>query len=263
MDKLGNINEIASTPLWPGLAQKLPGKGERLYLSATTVMDMLNIAFGHSWSVEFSQPWVEPFSGSTPVVTIKATLKVRTVDPETKEPITIVREGIGSESLKGGPNGPENLTKVASTDALKRAAYTFGIVAELARSKNPVAVQYFDYLNSEWKPEIQTVYQKELAEINELSQKYGISDVMLNALVYMATDGQDKKLHPSNIKAVLAFIKEKLNVVKDNTEDTNTVQQESPQIEEQKTPDVQEIPATEETTSQPQSEMFTSMNSFF
>lgn len=263
MNKLGNISEIASTPLWPGLAQKLPGKGERLYLSATTIMDMLNIAFGHSWSVEFSQPWVEPFSGSAPVVTIKATLKVRTIDPETKEPITIIREGIGSETLKGGPNGPENLTKVASTDALKRAAYTFGIVAELARGKNQVAVQYFDYLSSEWKPEIQIVYQKELAELVAIRQKHNINDISLNAFVYMATDGQDKKLRPSNIKDVLIFIKEKLNAVENTNENNNdTIQQQSQQaknIEQH-----QEIPTVvEEKISQPQSEMSASMNSFF
>ena len=263
MNKLENINEIASTPLWPGLAQKLPGKGERLYLSATTVMDMLNIAFGHSWSVEFSQPWVEPFSGSTPVVTIKATLKVRTIDPETKEPITIIREGIGSETLKGGPNGPENLTKVASTDALKRAAYTFGIIAELVRSKNQAAVQYFNYLNSEWKPEIQTVYQKELVELTDICQKYNINDTLLNAFAYMATNGVDKKPRPSNIKDILVFIKEKLNNVKNTHESEHTVQQQTPQMEEQEVIGQQETPAVEETSIQPQSEMFTSMNSFF
>lgn len=255
MDKLGNINEIASTPLWPGLAQKLPGKGERLYLSATTVMDMLNTAFGHSWSVEFSQPWVEPFSGSTPVVTIKATLKVRTIDPETKEPITIVREGIGSESLKGGPNGPENLTKVASTDALKRAAYTFGIVAELARGKNPAAVEYFGYLNSEWKPEILTVYQKELTELNDIRSRYNIDDTLMNALVYMATDKTEKKLRPENIKSVLEFIKEKLGVQSQNTQ---TVPQPQEQIGEQNAIEHTAV----ETPSQPQTET-SEVDSFF
>lgn len=230
MNKLQEIKEIADAPLWPGLAEQVPGKGNRLYVSATTIMDMLNTAFKNSWSVEYSQPWVEPFSGNKPVVTVKATIKVRTIDPETKEPITIVREGYGSETMKNGPDGAENVTKIASTDALKRAAYTFGIISEITRQKNPVAVQYFNYINSEWKPEMNFIYQKELNEIRTLRQKYEINDIMFNALVYMATDGRTTKLLPDDIKTVVEFIKNKI-------EGSNNAEANNQQANAEKTPE--------------------------
>ena len=227
MNKLNEIKELADAPLWPGLAEQVPGKGNRLYVSATTIMDMLNTAFKNSWSVEYSQPWVEPFSGNKPVVTVKATIKVRTIDPETKEPITIVREGYGSETMKNGPDGAENVTKIASTDALKRAAYTFGIISEITRQKNPVAVKYFNYINSEWKPEMSFIYQKELGEIANIRKQYGINDVMFNAMVYTATDGRTTKLLPYDTKTVLEFIKNKLaNVINTQAKEHNVEQQQ-------------------------------------
>ena len=90
-----------------------------------------------------------------------------------------------------------------------------------------IEVKYFNYINSEWKPEMSFIYQKELGEIANIRKQYGINDVMFNAMVYMATDGRTTKLLPDDTKTVLEFIKNKLaNVINTQAKEHNVEQQQ-------------------------------------
>ena len=73
-DKIFNIKENITTPLPDGLAQKLPRKGDIEYVSGTTIIDILNKVFDHSWSVEYSDPIIEPFTKGDNAVADKVLL---------------------------------------------------------------------------------------------------------------------------------------------------------------------------------------------
>lgn len=200
--KLEKLRNFAMTPLPQGLSQKLPRKGDIEYISGTTIIDILNHVFNNSWSVEYSAPIYEPFSGtdSPPVVTIKATLSVWTTDPETGEVIKIVREGYGSDTLNvKNPNGREMVTKSASTDALKRAAYTFGIALELKRKKNAVENDFFNTLNSPWNAYTSSLYHKELNTINTISKAYNIPYDVIKCIAREYFKDENCDITPSNI----------------------------------------------------------------
>ena len=208
-DKIFNIKENITTPLPDGLAQKLPRKGDIEYVSGTTIIDILNKVFDHSWSVEYSDPIIEPFTkGDNAVVTIKAKLSVRMIDPETGEPITVVREGYGSDTLNArNPNGAEMLTKSASTDALKRAAYTFGIAGELKRKHNPVSINYFNSLNSDWDDYAYMMYSKEWAIINDVMATYRMNYNIIRAIMKHYSGGKEFNITPDNIKDFVKYLK--------------------------------------------------------
>ena len=208
-DKIFNIKENITSPLPDGLAQKLPRKGDIEYVSGTTIIDILNKVFNHSWSIEYSDPIIEPFTkGDHSVVTIKARLSVRMIDPETGEPITVVREGYGSDTLNPkNPNGTEMVTKSASTDALKRAAYTFGIAGELKRKHNPVSISYFNSLNSDWDDYTYMMYSKEWAIIRDVMTTYHMNYNIIRAIMKHYSGGNEFEVTPNNIKDFVKYLK--------------------------------------------------------
>jgi len=217
-NKLKRVRQISATPLPSGLASPLPGKsGNITYLSVQTVIDMLNIAFGDSWSVQYSDPVEEPFSSpQNRVIRVKATLSVDTIDPQTGEKVHIVREGFGAEKLKR--NGEENITKAAQSDALKKAASTFGLDAQLRR--NPIEAQFFYMLYSEppfltWTQENMTTYAKEWERINTIAAQYSLTPAILNAYMAKFSDGKDTFISPSNIGH---FVEELSKIYKPSTE---------------------------------------------
>ena len=62
MLKADKINNIARTPLDRSMVQTLEKAGERLdYVSGTTIMDMLTMAFGPTWSVSYPEHWIEHY----------------------------------------------------------------------------------------------------------------------------------------------------------------------------------------------------------
>lgn len=212
MNKIKNITEIASRPIPPDIIQQVPQRnGTTLpYLSGTTIMDILNASFGGYWSVTYSDP-VNINFGNTTAYHIKATLTVHVIDEETGEKITIVREGYGSAVLKA--KGEENVIKTAQTDALKKAAYTFGIAGQLRRK--PSEANYHNQLFAEsngtdWNEASYKIYGDEWNILRRINQEYNISlnDMIQIHLVRM-TNGKEKALSKNNISSFAEMMDKK------------------------------------------------------
>ena len=248
MSKLSKIADISSRVLPPDLAKPKPGKGNILYLSAQVVYDMLNFAFGNTWSVEYSSPIYEPFTignDKNQVVTIKATITVRVYDEELQEIVTVKRDGYGSWQLNPrNPSAEEQLTKSAQTDALKRAAYSFGIAGQIRRK--PDETQFFYQLYAEemgvnWTNENRAAYAKELNIMEHISKQHNISYGVMEALASRFSNGKEQKITVNNIRW---FVGELINMFGEPEMDSTQLQQ-AQQIE-QPQPQAESISATEQ-----------------
>lgn len=209
MNRLTRIKNLAVQRLNPSVISSMEKGGQKLYyISGTTVMDMLTAAFDSLWSVQYSQPWINKFEPlkngyePDPVVTVKATLTIPIFDEETKTVVTVTREGFGTAVMK--KKFEEMVLKTASTDALKKAAYSFGIGGELFR--NQAEQNFFYYLTSDWTPELQTVYSNEWALVRSIAEQYGFNNNIIGALVQRFTEGECAMITPKNIVDFTAWL---------------------------------------------------------
>lgn len=163
------------------IQQRDAGKNQKLsYISGSTVIDILNVTFGHlGWDftildkwVQESTPWVNKYNGNTveeqnPVVFVHGRLTVRTID-ESGNYVTVVKESFGSKSVIGKQNEQESTFKSAQTDALKKCASLIGIGAELYRKAEEQ--EYYESLTVEptWNDEMVEKYNNQYSYINEL-----------------------------------------------------------------------------------------------
>ena len=213
------------------------GGGKELsYIAGSTVIDLLNKAFGYCWSWEVKQQWIEksipyfntytkmpqkdqivnPATGKKgaweeqgPVAHVLGTLTVH-VTNKNGDIISISKDGYGSKSILGKQNDQESIYKAAGTDALKKAASLLGIGLELYRDEEQQA--YFDEINYEdpWTEEMQQKYSKQLTEISALSEKYNIDDETMYEYCYAATNNTSYYVLPENIDIILKYIKEQV-----------------------------------------------------
>lgn len=202
MNRMTRIKNLITQRLDPSVIQQMEKGGQKLsFISGTTVMDMLTAAFDSTWSVQYSQPWIhkfDPLKNSyepDPVITVKATLSVPMMDQETNQSIIVMREGFGTATMK--KKFEEMVLKTASTDALKKAAYSFGIGGELFR--NQAEQNFFYYLASAWTQDLQAVYSSEWNVIRSISEQYNFSDGVIKALVQRFTKGECTMITPINI----------------------------------------------------------------
>ena len=229
------IKEKITAPIPEYLIQQRDGGGNKKlsYISGSTVVDMLNNAFGYTWSWETKKEWIEesqPFFNTyakagqgveltwhngkqgawTPQGPVAHVLGILTVYMTTENGIIEVKkEGYGSKSILGKQNDQESIFKSAGTDALKKAASLLGIGLELYRNEDEQA--YFDMINYDdpWTAEMQTQYAKELENLSKYTETYSVSDEELQEIVYAAT-GNEYSVLPTNIEIVLDYIQESL-----------------------------------------------------
>lgn len=196
------IQKIAQGRTPAELIQNIQGLD---YVSGNYIMDALTKAFGPYWSVVYSKPEIhkyEPVQTKmgeyTPqyVMIVKATLTVPLYDEETKTTIMVTREGYGSSTNK--KKFEEQLVKTAATNALKKAAYSFGIACDLARNEQEQSY-YENVFVDGWNKAATLRCAQDSKELHNLINTHQINQASLEMLVSKFTNGKDTHITPDNI----------------------------------------------------------------
>ena len=124
--------------------------------------------------------------------------------------IPLSKQAYGSKVsiLKMGAQDNQNLYKVASTDALKKAASMFGIGADLYLTEEEQEFLDMEEQNP-WSEEEIEKYKTEWNYIQKFQENYQVSDSELDDLVSEFTEGAVKSvlmLKPNSIKDFVAYI---------------------------------------------------------
>lgn len=176
--------EVIARTLPDQLIKQREGGGKKIlsYVSGSTVIDLLNEAFGYLWSwdvveqfVQESQPKFNPRYDKEPqpqgpVAHVRGNLTVPIVQ-EDGTVVMITKSGFGSKTVLGGQADQEHIFKAAATDALKKAASLFGIGAQLYRDEDEQA--FFEAINYEdpWTDELLVKFQPERDYIKKIMEE--------------------------------------------------------------------------------------------
>ena len=234
MLRVDQLEEIVGKPLDPRIIEPLTkGKTQLDYISGTSMLVLLKKAFGPFFSIHYSDPVVRTFpmckkknyqSGAyedytpKPVVEVKCTITVKLLDGEIGQIVEIEREGFGTAVYD--PTKEEMVTKSASTDALKKAAYSFGFALELSagktQSREQAAIeaanhngQWFrETMFDEWTNDAWARHAEEVKFINAFMGQYKTQDY--NEVARVGFNDRSATLKPSNIMEAVAKCKEVL-----------------------------------------------------
>ena len=176
--------EVIARTLPDQLIKQREGGGKKIlsYVSGSTVIDLLNEAFGYLWSwdvveqfVQESQPKFNPRYDKEPqpqgpVAHVRGNLTIPIVQ-EDGTVVMITKSGFGSKTVLGGQADQEHIFKAAATDALKKAASLFGIGAQLYRDEDEQA--FFEAINYEdpWTDELLVKFQPERDYIKKIMEE--------------------------------------------------------------------------------------------
>ena len=218
------------------IQQRDGGGGKKLsYISGSTVIDILNAAFGYNWSwdvedqfIQESQPKFNQYSKvpdsekvmyngkkgawepQAPIAHVKGVLTVEYKDEDGKN-VVIRKTGFGSKVIMGGASEQESIFKAASTDALKKAASLLGIGAQLYRNEEET---YFFYneLNYEdpWTDEELANHEEERNYIQKIMSNYSLEeDAMVDLIKQAGIEIESlSDVVPQNITAIVPAIKD-------------------------------------------------------
>lgn len=226
------------------------------FISGEAMLELLNEAFGPYYSIEYSEPKVHSYTPAPgmyssvthrtverqvdgvkittqdidpdsvyhdrknnpvftqEVVEIKCKITAQIYNEKTNQWITVVREGFGSATLK--PKGEEMLLKTAATDALKKAAFSFGFAAELffnnKKDRNGnVTSREADYYNEmilgNWTNDTMARYKNEWIVIVEFMKEHGIEKSNFHEVARVIYDDPNARLTPFNVREIAAQIK--------------------------------------------------------
>lgn len=203
------------------------GFGKKLsYVSGSTVIGLLNKAFGYNWSFEIRD-----------IKTIKSEAKKEKNGNITEQPSYIqvwgrltvpingnfiIKEQFGTKIILGGASEQEGAAKSAATDALKKCATMVGIGLELY--EDDAGTQAANRANSQPRTNNQTSAQPaqvkavpwdigDTNRLKELKAILGINDnQQLDPFVREFMDSQKatyKDISPMNVKKFNEFLQKK------------------------------------------------------
>lgn len=216
--------EAIIAPISDDLIKSRAGaKGSSLsYLSGSTVIDMLNNAFGYMWSWKAEQEWIQPSQPKfnpkydkepveqPPVAHVKGTLTIHLFD-ENEASYSIVKTGYGSKAVLGSQMDQESIFKAAGTDALKKAASLLGIGLQLYRDEDEQF--YFDSVNYEdpWTDELLAQFSDERTIVSNFIESNDLSDEEMATYYEHFSEGEFASvegLSPDNIVAFASYLKQ-------------------------------------------------------
>ena len=206
------LQKLLSQPTDPTLIRKRNQSGTLLsYITGYAVIRKLNAAFGYCWNWRVDSSWLENIKGAKPgqVCHVLGTLTAMVKDDDGNI-ITLSKQAYGSKVaiLKMGAQDNQNLYKVASTDALKKAASMFGIAADLYLTEEEQ--EFLDMEEqSPWDDATIAKYQTEWAYIQKFQEEYEVSDEELNGLVSDFTGGNIKSIlliKPDMLKEFVEYV---------------------------------------------------------
>lgn len=218
--------EVVSRPILPQLIQQREGGGKKMlsYISGSTVIDLLNEAFGYLWSWQATEQWIQQsqpkkkyqsteMEAVGPVAHVRGILTVL-IENENGQVVEINKTGYGSKTVIGGQTDQESIFKAAGTDALKKAASLFGIGAQLYRNEDEQA--FFDYVNYEdpWTEEALVKFEPERTFIQQVMKSTSSTQEDMNAAIRQwnpeLTSIED--LVPQNIQGFVTWLKENVEM---------------------------------------------------
>lgn len=215
--------EVISRPIPDQLIKQREGGGKKIlsYISGSTVIDLLNEAFGYMWSWQVDEQWIqqsqpkfnpkydkEPVPQS-PVAHVRGTLTVLMVQEDGSR-VELKKVGFGSKAVLGGQSDQESVFKAAATDALKKAASLFALGAQLYRDEDEQA--FFDAINYEdpWTDEALARLQPERDYIKKVMEE---SDATAEDMAEVISDWSKgacvgiEDLTPDNMPSFVEFLK--------------------------------------------------------
>lgn len=222
------------------------------FISGEAMLELLNEAFGPYYSIEYSEPIVHSYtpvpaynssvmhrtiekvsdgnkitaSGidadsvyhdkkgnpvfTQEVVEIKCKITAQIYNESQDKWFTVVREGFGTATLK--PKGEEMLLKTAATDALKKAAYSFGFAAELFfnnktdRNGNTTSREsdyYSEMILGNWSHDMMARYKNEWAVIVNYMKANSIDKNDCHKVARIVYDDVNARITPFNIRDIV------------------------------------------------------------
>lgn len=243
IDAPRDIREKLRTPFPSDVVAIKNDKQKSKYIPGETVIDKLNATFGYlGWSWELVKDWISQppdkliktkyengqkinlsqnqwtYEKQNAVVNVigKLTVKMEREDGSIYE---IVRMAPGSQPLATGVQSDYDMAvKGAHTDALKKAASTFGIALELYR-KTPAQSNYFYNVTYEspWTKEEKENHAEDFNYISNFINKFNLTNEQFNQLIVNCFQGGASNLDqvpPEYMDVLIDFLN---NVEKQNT----------------------------------------------
>lgn len=223
--------EVITRELPDGLIkQRSAGRSGNLsYISGSTVIDLLNEAFGYLWNWEAQREWmqesVEKFNPKydkepvpqNPVAHVMGILTVY-LPQDDGTTLEIRKTGYGSKSVIGGQSEQESVFKAAGTDAMKKAASLFGIGLELYRDEEEQ--EFFEMNNYEdpWTDEALEATKEERAYITSFMQENELGDEEMAYYYEQFSGGEYDDISgivPETIGSFVQFLKDQLAAVQE------------------------------------------------
>ena len=247
IDTPKGIKQELLTPFPQNLIQTKPDKNKSKYIPGETVIDKLNATFGFlGWDWEILDKWIEQstpkviktrYENGTsislpqnqwrtepqnPVAHVIGKLTVR-FEKEDGSIYTVTRTAPGSHCITGGQSEQESCFKAAHTDALKKAATSFGIALELYRKK-PAQLEYFQIINYEnpWTEEEQSKHKEDFEYINKFMNIFKLDMNGINQLVVTYFNGSFTDVNYITPECLTNFV----NYLKDMENKTSKSNQE-------------------------------------
>lgn len=224
-----DIERVAKHPLDPRIIGWLQSNGygpDLAYISETAMQVLMNDAFGGYQSIEYSEPVVRQyrtykvknkktgqFVDYTPkeTVEVKCTITVPVWDEDTKQVTYITREGFGSATMENRSD-EDKVAKSAQSDAMKKAAYSWGFAHELRvnsegkKKSIPHESEWFqEHVFGVWDKNNQEKYTKELQLISAYMKAKGLTNP--NALAQEVTGDPDALFTTHNVHEICTKIK--------------------------------------------------------
>ena len=215
--------EVIARTLPDQLIKQREGGGKKIlsYVSGSTVIDLLNEAFGYLWSwdvveqfVQESQPKFNPRYDKEPqpqgpVAHVRGNLTVPIVQKDGTV-VMITKSGFGSKTVLGGQADQEHIFKAAATDALKKAASLFGIGAQLSRDEDEQA--FFEAINYEdpWTDELLAKFQPERDYIKKIMEENKATAEDIGEIIAEWSKGDltsIQDLTPDNMADFVAYLR--------------------------------------------------------
>lgn len=209
------------------LIKQREGGGKKLlsYISGSTVIDLLNEAFGYFWSWRVEEQWIQESQPKKkyqstetepvgPTAQVRGTLTVL-IELDNGQILEIKKTGFGSKTVLGGQADQESVFKAAATDALKKASSLFGIGAQLYRDEDEQA--FFDAINYEdpWTKELLTQFEPERNYIKQVMEANEATEEDMAEIIVEWSGGEYTEigdLTPENIASFVDHLKSTMGI---------------------------------------------------
>ena len=216
MSLIEQIERITSKPLDPRLIDEVKKNKATLdYISGNSMIALMNEAFNHVYSIEFGEPCVIRYEKiKTPngdyfprqVVEVKCTITVPIIDPVTGKEHIIKREGFGT-AMMNKIGFEEMVLKSAQTDAMKKAAYSFGFAQELFFTKPKEKDYCAENLIGIWTKESMRKHAQAWNVIKNFMTKNNIGNDY-NRVAKIVYKDNEARLVPKNIEDIVEKLKQ-------------------------------------------------------